>query len=1506
MVSVGSTGLDVFMSNGGIYAATVHGQILRVLNLTNPTTPSVLDSIDFGLASLAPTPKVDIGSVDGRIYAAIAVDTSFFTLIDITNPANIIKTATYTAHNTPHAVEMVSLDGAAFAAVLSTKPDSIKLLRLYGDMDEAPPVMVSATYRYIHGLHLTFDEDLSAAAPGVYIREPGESSGGVSLPAGTVSGNTLSIQIPGNQATTVDAIIQSALDSNPDFSVRSDSRAHGLLDIDAGSVHDLAGNPTQARSDVSIDVAPFTLTKVVNDVWHGDFGTLHLFEHDDQNLLARGFTAGIELYDMSNLHPVLLSKPAIGSTSDRGYFTVFDHFIKDGHTYLIASHVDPFKFNGLRVYDITNPATPSLLTTWSPDIPEERLNDLRIRSASVYWANDIPYVVANTEELGTGFVVIKYLTQIINMSDPANPSRVHTLDDTTSFGAIWSAEGRTYIVAASIPHDSGIILDITDPSFPYVVEGPRAGLSSFESHYPSEILEYGGGIWGLSSSAFGQIYVWDLTDPYAGSLVGTTRLKVDTTSWYTFPAVATFDVGGRPYMIIHNIAGHHVVDISNPYDPRKVAPTLSNRVSDGDIVTFKYGSRTIVVDGGGDIFSLERSDSTLRAAPAPVAASYNSANSLLRVNFTLPITEVKHAYLGHDDQFLFTVRDANTNSSIDIITTPHIDRATQVVFQLSDAVNEYIKNNLTDIVLDIDQSAVNGLDHLRSEKAEDITITRGDHVPPSPLSVIRHNSALVITFDEIMQTTNTAGIQVRGMTHTFNLTGASFNGTVATFQLTPEQITQINNMTSPSLFIVANAFQDPQGNLVRPNVIPIVSAQAMASPTSLSLDVQDSSLVAVSNLVATSITNDTITISWAGQAGAEGYEVQWTDPQGGKAAAHLPSIFGTTHQIEDLTPDTEYVIRVAPSANGTVHEIYASANLTVRTLPASQLQFVPAQLQYKSENLVSNGSFEAPTVSDWGHISSGTAGLIWSVSGGPMEIHNELLGGASDGSQYVELDSTASVTISQTISTTSGQTYDISFDYKARPDTVSSTNGIQVQWNGVDIVSGITFGDTWQTHTVTVNGTGSDTISFIDAGTSDGLGTFLDNVLITTHRDTIPPVITITGSASITILQGDSYTDAGATCVDDTDGVIQPISSGIIDTTTVGIYTISYNCTDTAGNAAPQVSRKVGVQNTTDTTPPVITINGNVTITIQTGDTYTDAGATCADDTDGVIQPVSSGTVDTTISDSYTISYRCTDTAGNAADIVTRSVIVQNPPDVTPPVITMNGNATVTIHKGDTYTDAGATCVDDTNGVIPPVPVGMVDTTTTGSYTITYHCADTSGNIADTVTRSVIVQNPPDTQPATPQMPVNLVQNGSFETPTVSGWSHVSSGTAGLIWSVSGGPMEIHNEILGGASDGSQHIELDSTGSVTISQTISTTSGQSYMVSFDYKARPDTTQATNGIQVQWNGADIVSGITFGDTWQTHTVTVTGTGSDTISFIDAGTSDGVGTFLDNVSVIEVTP
>ena len=160
----------------------------------------------------------------------------------------------------------------------------------------------------------------------------------------------------------------------------------------------------------------------------------------------------------------------------------------------------------------------------------------------------------------------------------------------------------------------------------------------------------------------------------------------------------------------------------------------------------------------------------------------------------------------------------------------------------------------------------------------------------------------------------------------------------------------------------------------------------------------------------------------------------------------------------------------------------------------------------------------------------------------------------------------------------------------------------------------------------------------------------------TTSPDTTPPIITLVGLSTVTITVGATYADDGATCTDGVDGVITPTLSSSVDANHVGTYMVTYSCTDAAGNAATEVSRTVIVK---DTTPPVITLEGDNSVTITVGATYTDDGATCTDGVDGSITPTPSGTVVTSTVGSYSVTYSCTDDAGNAATQVSRTVIVE-------------------------------------------------------------------------------------------------------------------------------------------------------------------------------------------------------------------------------------------------------
>jgi hypothetical protein len=81
--------------------------------------------------------------------------------------------------------------------------------------------------------------------------------------------------------------------------------------------------------------------------------------------------------------------------------------------------------------------------------------------------------------------------------------------------------------------------------------------------------------------------------------------------------------------------------------------------------------------------------------------------------------------------------------------------------------------------------------------------------------------------------------------------------------------------------------------------------------------------------------------------------------------------------------------------------------------------------------------------------------------------------------------------------------------------------------------------------------------------------------------------------------------------------------------------------------------------------------------------------------------------------------------------------------DTTAPVITLLSNATVTIEVGGTYTDAGATANDNYDGDITSniVTVNNVDTSTIGTYTVTYNVSDANSNDAVEVTRTVNVES---------------------------------------------------------------------------------------------------------------------------------------------------------------------
>ncbi len=148
-----------------------------------------------------------------------------------------------------------------------------------------------------------------------------------------------------------------------------------------------------------------------------------------------------------------------------------------------------------------------------------------------------------------------------------------------------------------------------------------------------------------------------------------------------------------------------------------------------------------------------------------------------------------------------------------------------------------------------------------------------------------------------------------------------------------------------------------------------------------------------------------------------------------------------------------------------------------------------------------------------------------------------------------------------------------------------------------------------------------------------------------------------------------------------------------------------------------------------DSTPPVITLNGNNPTVVELGNAYIEAGAT-ADTGEPVVV---TGTVNTNVVGTYTLTYTAIDDWANVGT-TTRTV---NVVDTTAPVMSVTGDNPATVELGASYADAGATG-SDLGGAVTVTSSGTVNTDAVGTYTITYTGTDPSGNTAST-TRTVNV-----------------------------------------------------------------------------------------------------------------------------------------------------------------------
>ena len=253
---------------------------------------------------------------------------------------------------------------------------------------------------------------------------------------------------------------------------------------------------------------------------------------------------------------------------------------------------------------------------------------------------------------------------------------------------------------------------------------------------------------------------------------------------------------------------------------------------------------------------------------------------------------------------------------------------------------------------------------------------------------------------------------------------------------------------------------------------------------------------------------------------------------------------------------------------------------------------------------------------------------------------------------------------------------------------------------------------------------------------SDGSGNRSETVTRTVIvRDTRLPVITILGDGNMVMEAGEEYLDLGASWFDLVDGNGTLTGVGEVLGLVPGEYEVRYEFTDSSGNEAQPKTRIVRVL---DRSAPHLELNGLAESIHPVGESYVDPSANWFDLVDGNGTVFAEGTADWNILGERVLIYRKSDQSGNAAEQVSRKVLVA---DLESPRLELEGEEQVNWQVGQPYEDVGAVWTDNFEGTGRIILSDQVNWRQVGEYLLTYEKVDGSGNRSETKTRLVSVRD---------------------------------------------------------------------------------------------------------------------------------------------------------------------
>jgi choice-of-anchor A domain-containing protein len=229
--------------------------------------------------------------------------------------------------------------------------------------------------------------------------------------------------------------------------------------------------------------------------------------------------------------------------------------------------------------------------------------------------------------------------------------------------------------------------------------------------------------------------------------------------------------------------------------------------------------------------------------------------------------------------------------------------------------------------------------------------------------------------------------------------------------------------------------------------------------------------------------------------------------------------------------------------------------------------------------------------------------------------------------------------------------------------------------------------------------------------------------------DTLRPTVSVIGPLSQALECGDTYEDPGATGLDQCAGPLPVTTSGAVNPSVPGTYTLGYSARDPSGNVGTAPAQRTVT--VSDTLPPTLTLNGSTSMALECGSPYSEPGASARDQCAGTVPVTVSGSVNNWMPGVYALGYSTNDGLGHSVS-ATRTVTVSD--TLAPQIQPRPGPSTLQCN-GTPYEDPGATANDACAGDLTPAitTTSNLDQTRSGQYTVTYRVEDASGNVGTAV-----------------------------------------------------------------------------------------------------------------------------------------------------------------------------